>query len=90
MLLNALICYSNALKVWMQSDLPFCQWSSSRKGNVISPIQVKEILAAESLCRSVGLIIGRTALNSLVIYEHRWTSSITFQNIKFLIQTPFY
>ena len=40
--------------------------------------------------RSVECIISRTALNCLVIYDHHWKSSITFQKIKFLLQMPFY
>ena len=29
----------------MQSDMPLCQWSSSRKATVISPVQTEELLA---------------------------------------------
>ena len=29
----------------MQSDMPLCQWSSSRKGTVISSIPIEELLA---------------------------------------------
>ena len=31
---------------------------------------------------SVELIVGRTALNCLEIYDHHWKSSITFQKNK--------
>ena len=74
-------------------DKPLFWCSSSRKGTVISPIQVKELLAIvtisnyntniENLRHSVELIIGRTGLNFLVIYDHHWTSSKTFQKIKY-------
>ena len=36
MLPNALICQPNASKFLMQSDIPWCQCSSSKKGTVIS------------------------------------------------------
>ena len=91
-LVNALICYWNGVKVLIQSDMPLCQWSSSRKGTFINPIQIEELLAYyqhKSLCRSVELSIGRTALNCLVVYDHHSKSSITFQKIKFLLQMPF-
>ena len=67
-LLNALICYSKALKIWMQLDMPLCQCSSSRKGTVIiSPTQVKELFTYYQHRKFVELIIGRTALNLLMI-----------------------
>ena len=39
----------------MQSDMPLCQWSSSRRGTVISPIQIEELLAYYQLTKFAPL-----------------------------------
>ena len=63
----------------MQSHLPLGLRSSAKKGTVISSIYADEHLStlpydtkAQSLRRSVYLIIGRTELNFSVIYDHHW------------------
>ena len=45
--------------------MSLCQWSSLKKGTVISPIQIEESTNIQSMHRSVELIIGRTALKGM-------------------------
>ena len=78
-LLNALICYSNALK--MHSA---CRYVSGvAQGKALPLVQLLAYYKQTNfvpLCR----INYRTALNYFVIYDHHSKSSITFQKIKFL------
>ena len=80
-LLNALICYSNALKVWMQSDMPLCQWSSSRKGTVISPFQVKELLAYYQHRKFAPLCRINDRSHSIEFFSDLWSLLDVFDNI---------
>ena len=88
-LLNALICYSNALKVLMRSDMPLL---NSKKDIAISPIQIEELLAycqhtkLASLCR---INYQSHSIDILVIYDHHWKSSITFQKYFFSYRCRF-
>ena len=80
-LLNALICYSTALKVLMQSDMPLCQWSSSRKGTVISPIQIEELLAYYQHTKYVPLCRINYRSHSIELFSDLWSSFEVFDNI---------
>ena len=78
MLPTVLICQSKATKVLMQSDMPLGLRSSAKKA--LLSVQSRQIsfstlpygTKAQSLRRSVELIIGRTALKFSVIYDYHW------------------
>ena len=77
----------------MQWDMPLGPRSSAKKGTVISSIQADEHLSTllygtktQSLRRFVYLIIGRTALEFSVVYDHHWESSVTLWRIELLLQ----
>ena len=81
-LLNALICKSNALKVLMQSDISLCQWSSSKKGTVISPIQIVELLAYYQHTKYAPLCrINYRSYNIECFTRDLWSSLEVFDNI---------
>ena len=80
-LVNALICYSNGVKVLIQSDMPLCQWSSSRKGTFINPIQIEELLAYYQHTKFVPLCRTKYRSHSIELFSDLWSSLEVFDNI---------
>ena len=81
MLLNALICYSNALKVLMQSGMPLCQWNSSKKGTDIGPIQTEELLAYSQHTKFAPLCRINYLSHRIYFFSDWWPSLEVFDNI---------
>ena len=81
MLPTALICQSKAPKVLMESDLPLGLRSSAKKGNSRQISTLQYGIKAQSLRRSVDLIIGCTALKFSVIYDHILENKITVTKV---------
>ena len=65
----------------MQSDMPLCQWSTSRKGTVISPVQVKELLAYYQLIKFAPLCRINYRSHTIDFFSDLWSSLVVVDNI---------
>ena len=81
MLLNALIWYSNAWKVLMQSDMSLRQWSSSKKGTVISQFEIEKLLAYYQHTKYAQLCRINYRSHSIDLLSDLWSSLEAFDNI---------